>query len=391
MKKHDYYDLLGINRTASADEIKKSYRKLAMKFHPDRNQGDKEAEKKFKEINEAYEVLKDDQKRAAYDRHGHAAFEQGGGGGGFGGWPGGGRGAPHPEDFDDLSSIFGGIFNDFMGAGGQRGRANAAEMNRGSDLRYNLTISLEEAYHGGKHHIQFRTQVMCDVCKGSGSKNGKATTCKTCHGSGRERMQQGFFMIERTCGTCGGTGETISDPCPKCRGLGSTEEQRSLNVNIPAGIEEGTRMRIASEGEAGKRGAKPGDLYIFISIKPHKLFTREGDNLHCTIPIKMSTASIGGSIEVPALDGTKVKLTIPEGTQSGALFRLKGKGMPLMKSGRFGDLIVHAKIEIPVHLTQKQKDILKSFDEECGDGCNPESQSFFSKVKGFFDDLKKGS
>jgi molecular chaperone DnaJ len=385
MDKRDYYDLLGVKRDASADEIKKSYRKLAMKYHPDRNQGDKEAERKFKEINEAYEILKDDQKRAAYDRLGHAAFDPSSGEGY--GWPGGGR-APHPEDFDDLSSIFGGIFNDFMGAG-QRARPSAAEVNRGSDLRYNLTISLEEAYHGGKHQIQFRTQIVCDVCKGTGSKSGKSTKCKTCFGSGRERMQQGFFMIERTCSTCSGTGEMVADPCAKCRGNGSIEEQRSLNVNIPAGIEEGTRMRIAGEGEAGKRGAKPGDLYIFISVKSHKLFTRDGDNLHCTIPVKMTTATFGGSIEVPALDGSKVKLTIPEGTQHGTQFRLKGKGMPIMKSGRFGDLIVHAKIEIPVHLTQKQKDILKSFDEECGDKCNPESQSFFSKVKGFFDDLKK--
>lgn len=383
MNKRDYYDLLGVKKGASGDDVKKAYRKLAMKYHPDRNQGDKEAEKKFKEINEAYEILKDDGKRAAYDRGGHAAFEQGGGGGG---WHGGGQ---QQGSYDDLSDIFGGIFNDFMG-GGQRGRPNAAEMNRGSDLRYNLTISLDEAYHGGKHQVQFRSHVTCNTCHGSGSKSGKVTSCKTCHGSGRERMQQGFFMIERACGTCNGTGEMISDPCPKCRGVGSVEETRSLNVNIPAGVEEGTRMRIAGEGEAGKRGARAGDLYVFISITPHKLFTREGDNLHCVIPLRMSTATIGGDVEVPTLNGSKVKLHIPEGTQNGMQFRLKGKGMPVMKSGRSGDLIVHVKVEIPVHLTQKQKDMLREFDAECGDKCNPESQSFFSKVKGFFDDLKKG-
>jgi molecular chaperone DnaJ len=380
MSKQDYYDLLGINKTASADEIKKSYRKLAMKYHPDRNQGDKEAEKKFKEINEAYEVLKDDQKRAAYDRGGHAAFEHGGGGGAWG--------AGNNGNFDDFSDIFGNIFNDFMG-GGQRGRPSAAEINRGSDLRYNLEISLEEAFSGGKHQIQFRSHVSCNTCNGSGSKSGKVVKCKSCNGSGRQRMQQGFFMVERTCGSCGGVGETVSDPCSKCRGQGSVEEKRSLNVNIPAGVEEGTRMRIAGEGEAGKRGGRSGDLYIFISVSPHKLFTREGANLHCVMPIKMSTAAIGGSVEVPSIDGTKVKLNIPEGTQSGMQFRVKGKGMPIMKSGRFGDMIVHVKVEIPVRLTQTQKDMLKKFDEACGENCNPESQSFFGKMRGFFEDLKK--
>jgi molecular chaperone DnaJ len=382
VSKQDYYSLLSVEKNASQDDIKKAYRKLAMKYHPDRNQGDKEAEKKFKEINEAYEVLKDEQKRAAYDRFGHAAFENAGSGG-FGGGGGGFNG----QGFDDLSDIFGGIFNDFMGGG--RGRAPAEEVNRGSDLRYNLTISMEDAFHGGKHQIQFRTDVKCDTCKGSGSKSGKVAKCSTCQGAGRMRMQQGFFMVERTCHTCGGTGEMIADPCGKCKGKGTVAEHRTLSVNIPSGVEEGTRMRLGGEGEAGKRGGRAGDLYIFISIKKHNLFARDGADLHCEIPIKMSTAAIGGSIEVPSIDGSKSKLTIPEGTQHGTQFRMKGKGMPIMKSGRSGDLIVHVKIEVPVNLSKKQKEILSQFDEDCGDSCTPESKSFFNKVKHFFDDLKK--
>lgn len=383
MAKQDYYALLEVSKGASADDIKKAYRKLAMKYHPDRNQGDKEAERKFKEINEAYEVLKDEQKRAAYDRFGHAAFEQGGGG-----RPGGGGGGFHQgQDFDDLSDIFGGIFNDFMGGGG-RPRQSAADLNKGSDLRYNMSISLEEAFNGGKHQLSFRTLVSCGTCKGSGSKTGKVTKCTSCNGAGRTRMQQGFFMVERTCEKCGGTGEMIAEPCGKCNGQGRLNEQRTLNVNIPTGVDDGTRIRVAGEGEAGKRGAKPGDLYIFVTVTPHKLFKREGETLHCTVPIKMTTAALGGSIEVPCVDGTKAKLTIPSGTQSGVQFRLKGKGMPIMQSSRVGDLIVHAKVEIPVNLSKKQKDILEQFENESGDSCNPESKGFFDKVKGFFDDKK---
>lgn len=387
--KQDYYKTLGIDKGAGADDIKKAYRKLAMQYHPDRNQGDKEAEKKFKEINEAYEILKDDQKRAAYDRYGHGAFDGTGGfsgGGGFGGFGGGSGG----QGFEDLNDLFGGIFGDFMGGGRGGARANASEVNRGSDLRYNLSISLEEAFQGGKHQIKFRSAVKCGICSGSGSKTGKKNKCGTCNGSGRMRVQQGFFMMERTCHTCGGSGEIIADPCGKCHGNGVVEETRTLNISVPEGVEDGTRIRIANEGEAGKRGGRNGDLYVFVSVKPHKLFSRDGNDLHCVVPIKMTTAAIGGSVEVPVIDGSRAKITIPEGTQANTLFRLKGKGMPVMKSGgRFGDLIVHVKVEIPVKLSKKQKDLLAELDQELTGSSTPESSGFFDKVKSFIDDLKK--
>lgn len=380
--KKDYYELLEISKSTSAEDIKKSYRKLAMKYHPDKNQGNKDAEHKFKEINEAYEVLKDDQKRAAYDRYGHAAFDQNSGARS--------SGFSSAEGFDDLSNIFGGIFNDFMGGGGH-GRPNAEQINRGADLRYDLAISLEEAFNGGKHQIKFRTQVGCDTCKGSGSKSGKVSKCGTCGGAGKVRMQQGFFMIERACSNCSGSGQAISDPCTKCRGQGTTNEQRILNINVPAGVEQGTKIRIGSEGEAGKRGAKSGDLYIFINVRQHKLFTRNAETLYCTTPVKITTAALGGSIEIPTLDGNKAKLIIPEGTQNGTQFKLKGKGMPIMKSGRVGDMIVSVKVEVPINLNKKQKEILKSFESECTDNCNPETQNYFAKAKKFFEDLKNGS
>jgi molecular chaperone DnaJ len=262
-------------------------------------------------------------------------------------------------DFSDMSDLFGGIFNDFMG-GGQQQRRRPEEMNKGSDLRYNMTINLEEAFNGGKQEVSYRANVSCDTCKGSGSKSGKKTICGTCSGAGRVRAQQGFFMIERTCPTCSGTGEMIADPCNKCHGQGRVAQQRNINVNIPAGVEDGMRIRVAGEGEAGSRGGKPGDLYIFVSIRTHKLFARDGADLHCTVPMKMTTATLGGAIEVPTLDGTKAKVTIPEGTQSGTQFRLKGKGMPVMKSSRFGDMIVHTKIEIPARLTKKQKNYCRN-------------------------------
>ncbi len=379
MSKRDYYETLGVSKGADSEELKKAYRKLAMQYHPDRNQGDKEAEKKFKEINEAYEILKDGDKRAAYDRMGHAAFEQGGGfgQGGFGGG----------ADFSDMSDLFGGIFNDFMG-GGQQQRRRPEEMNKGSDLRYNMTITLEEAFNGGKQEVSYRANVSCDTCKGSGSKSGKKTTCGTCGGAGRVRAQQGFFMIERTCPTCSGTGEMIADPCNKCHGQGRVPQQRKINVNIPAGVEDGMRIRVAGEGEAGTRGGKAGDLYIFVSVKTHKLFARENNDLHCIVPMKMTTATLGGSIEVPTIDGGKAKVTIPEGTQSGAQFRLKGKGMPVMKSSRFGDMIVHTKIEIPSRLSKKQRELLEEFEKESTNNSNPETEGFFSKMKGFFEDRK---
>lgn len=379
MAKRDYYEVLGISKGASADDIKKAYRKLAMQFHPDKNQGNKDAEAKFKEINEAYEVLKDDNKRAAYDRMGHAAFDQGGGHGGFGGAAGG-------AEFNDLNDIFGGIFNDFMGGGGQRQRRSSEEINRGSDLRYNLSISLEEAFEGGKHQIQFRTNVKCGTCSGSGSKSGRKNKCSTCNGNGRMRAQQGFFMIERTCPSCGGSGETIADPCNSCHGRGRTSEQRTLNVTIPAGVEDGSRIRLAGEGEAGERGGHNGDLYIFVSIKPHRFFTRQDSDLHCKVPLKMTTAVIGGTIDVPTIDGSTAKVTIPEGTQNSTQFRVRGKGMPVMKSSRVGDMIIHTYVEIPVKLSKRQKELLQEFESGMSSNSNPESEGFFNKVKGFFGD-----
>lgn len=386
--KKDYYETLGVSKGASQDELKSAYRKLAMKYHPDRNQGDTTAEHKFKEINEAYEVLKDEQKRAAYDRYGHAAFGNGGGGGGFGGGQGG---FDFNGDFSDLSDLFGGIFGDFVNSGRGQSRSSARDQaNRGSDLRYNLTIDLEDAYNGTKKSVTFRTNVKCGTCSGSGSKNGKKVTCKTCNGSGRIRSQQGFFMVESTCRSCGGHGEVFSDPCTKCHGHGRISESRTLNVTIPAGVEEGTRIRIAGEGEAGIRGAASGDLYVFVSIKNHRYFTRDGNNLYCSLPLKLTTAALGGKIEVPGLDGKFTELDIPAGTQSGATFTLRNKGMPIMKSSRFGDMIVAVNIEVPVNLTKRQKELLEEFDNECTARTNPNTESFISKMKGFFDDLKRG-
>jgi molecular chaperone DnaJ len=380
MSKQDYYQILGVSKDANKEDLKKAYRKLAMQYHPDRNQGDKEAEKKFKEINEAYEVLKEDDKRAAYDRFGHSAFQGGG-------RPSGNGGFNYSEDFNDISDLFGGIFNEFMGGGGQRSQR---DFGRGSDLRYNTSISLEEAFSGTKQNIKYKTAVKCEPCNGKGSSSpNQNTKCPTCKGSGRMRAQQGFFTIERTCHTCSGSGEVIKDPCNSCRGEGRVVKEKTIAVTIPAGVEDGTKIRIANEGEAGIRNATTGDLYIFINVKPHKLFERNGSNLSCVVPIKMTTAALGGTIEVPTIDGKTAKVTIPNGTQYGTQFRLKGKGMPIMKSNAFGDLIIRVSVEVPVKLSKKQKDLLEEFEKEDKAGCNPETESFFSKVKGFWDDLKK--
>ncbi len=384
MSKQDYYQTLGVSKNASKEELKKAYRKLAMQYHPDRNQGDKEAEKKFKEINEAYEVLKDDDKKAAYDRFGHSAFQSGGMGNGRAGAPGA---SGFSGDFSDLNDLFGGIFNEFMGGGGSR-RGAAADIGRGSDLRYNLTISLEEAYLGTKQTIKYRTAVKCDACNGKGSTSGTVSNCPTCHGSGRIRAQQGFFTVERTCHTCSGSGKIIKDPCKTCNGDGRVIKEKTISVNIPAGVEDGMRIRVANEGEAGLRNAPQGDLYIFVSIKKHNLFERDGHQLFCTVPIKMTTAALGGTLEVPTLDGKVTKITIPSGTQSGTQFRLKAKGMPIMKTPGFGDLIVKVSVEIPVKLSKRQKELLEEFDKENSSGCNPQTESFFAKVKGLWDDLK---
>ncbi len=374
MAKPDFYETLGVSRSADEKELKSAFRKLAMKYHPDRNPGDQEAERKFKEIGEAYEFLKDPQKRAAYDRFGHAAFEQGGGGGpgGMGGGMGG------------FSDIFEDIFGEMMG--GRSRRSGGRE--RGADLRYNMEITLEEAFSGKTAQIRVPTSITCDACSGSGAKPGsKPTTCATCGGNGRVRAAQGFFSIERTCPTCHGRGQTISDPCGKCGGQGRVVEERSLSVNIPAGIEDGTRIRLAGEGEAGLRGGPSGDLYIFLSVKPHAFFQREGADLFCTVPISMTTAALGGKFEISTMDGTKSRVTVAEGTQQGREMRLKGKGMPLLRSSQFGDLYVRIAIETPQNLTKRQRELLTEFQALSSQENNPESSGFFSRMKGFFDTL----
>jgi molecular chaperone DnaJ len=381
MSKQDYYKLLGVEKNATADELKKSYRKMAMQYHPDRNPGNKEAEAKFREISEAYEVLKDDQKRAAYDRYGHAAFEQGGGGrGGFGG-----AGFDPSANFSD---IFGDLFGDFMG-GRSSGGGRPSQV-KGSDLRYNLEVSLSEAFSGKQQKIQFTTAAECDGCSGSGSQDGSAPlNCGSCGGSGKLRMQQGFFTVERTCTTCGGMGKTISNPCHRCGGDGRVRKEKTLSVNIPEGVEDGTRIRLSGEGEVGLRGGGAGDLYIFVTIKEHDFFIREGNDIHCRVPIKMYTAAVGGTVEVPVIDGTRAKVTIPAGTQSDDKFRLKDKGMSIMRAGsRRGDMYIHTTVEIPVKLTKRQKDILQEFDELDGRGANPKVEKFMNKVREIWADLK---
>ncbi len=386
MAKQDYYELLGVSQSATADEMKKAYRKLAMKWHPDKNPGNKEAEKKFKEISEAYDILKDEQKRAAYDRMGHAAFE-----GGMGG-PGGG-GFHHPEGFEFTSSGFGNIFDDifseFMG-GGRGARQTEASL-RGADLRYNMEISLEEAYSGLKKNIRIPTNTTCDTCDGSGGAKGtKPETCPTCHGQGKVRARQGYFTIERACAHCHGLGQIIKDPCKSCQGSGRVRKEKTLSVAIPAGIEEGARIRLTGEGEAGLRKGIPGDLYIFLHIKPHKLFHRDGSNIYCQIPISMTTATLGGEIEVPTIDSHKAAVKIPEGTQSGKQFRLKGKGMTVMRSSSKGDMYIQTQVETPVNLTKRQKELLSEFAGlEKKAHSSPLSEGFFAKIKEFWSDLKE--
>jgi molecular chaperone DnaJ len=373
----DYYEILGVPKTASEDELKKAYRKLAMQYHPDRNKGDKSAEQKFKEISEAYDVLKDAQKRAAYDRFGHSAFTQGAGRGGFSGAEGFDFGAGFADIFEDL---FGGM------GGRQRPQTGPA---RGADLRYDMRISLEEAFKGNQETIKVTTSVSCESCQGSGGEKGsKPVTCATCQGSGRIRASQGFFTIERTCASCQGMGKIIKDPCRTCAGTGRTRKEKTLSVTLPAGVEEGTRIRLAGEGEVGLRGGPAGDLYIFISIAPHTIFERDGENLHCTIPIPMTTAALGGSIEAPIIDGSRVKVTIPEGTQNGHQFRLRGKGMSVLRSSARGDMYIHTSVETPVKLNKRQRDLLKEF-EKAGGHVSPQSESFFGKVKDLWEDLKE--
>ncbi len=378
MAKRCYYEVLECVKTASGEDLKKSFRKLAMKFHPDKNPGDHTSETKFKEINEAYDILRDEQKRAAYDRHGHAAFEQGGGGGA--GDFGFGFGAGFADIFDEM-------FGDMMGRGRRDGRGSG----RGQDLRYNMEITLEEAFGGKKAKITVPSSITCDACKGSGGKNGAAPAgCPTCKGAGKVRSQQGFFTVERTCPMCQGAGQVISDPCPKCNGAGRQRKEKQLEVTIPPGVEEGTRIRLAGEGEAGVHGASAGDLYIFLAIAPHRMFQRDGANLGMRMPIPMTTAALGGEVEVPSIDGTKVKVSIPKGCQHGHRFRLKGKGMSVLRSAARGDMFLEAAVEVPVSLTDKQKKLLEEFAKESDERTySPESTSFFDKVKEFIADVAR--
>jgi molecular chaperone DnaJ len=378
MAKQDYYELLGVSRDVDATTLKKAYRKLAMELHPDRNPGDKEAENRFKDVNEAYEILKDDQKRAAYDRYGHAAFENGGAGPGHGGFRGG-------FDFaSGFADIFDEMFGEFTGAR----RGNTAT--RGADLRYNMEITLEDAFRGRQPEIRVPTSDACDGCGGSGAEGGaQPVTCPTCQGAGRVRAQQGFFTIERTCPNCQGQGRVIDNPCMECHGSGRVRREKTLAVNIPPGVEDGTRIRVAGEGEAGLRGGPPGDLYIFLSVRPHPLFQREGADLYCRVPIPMTSAALGGSIEVPTIEGGRAKVNIPAGAQTGQRFRLRDKGMSVLRSKSRGDMYIEAQVEIPVHLTKRQKELLKEFDSAGGGHSKhqPEHHGFFAKVKEFWNDL----
>lgn len=379
MAKRDYYEVLGVTRSADGSEIKASYRKLAMQFHPDRNPGDNEAEVKFKEANEAYEVLKDSEKRAAYDQFGHAAFD-----GGMGGFGGGGS-ADFTSSFAD---VFDDLFGEFMGGGRRRGGQSGGQ--RGSDLRYNMEISLEDAFRGKQAKIRVPTQIKCEPCNGTGADDPGATApCQTCGGHGKVRAQQGFFSIERICPSCGGAGQVIKDPCSACSGSGRVQRDKTLNVTIPEGVEDGMRIRLTGEGEAGMRGSPAGDLYIFLSIQPHGIFQRDGTTIFCPVPIPVTTAALGGAIEVPTIDGKFAKLTVPAGTQTGRQFRLRGKGMTQVRGGIRGDMLIETVVETPVHLTAKQKDLLKQFAETSSTNTkhHPESEGFFSKVKELWQDL----
>lgn len=385
MAKRDYYEVLGISRGASAEEIKKAYRGKAKELHPDRNKDNPEAEAQFKEVNEAYDCLKDEQKKAAYDRFGHAAFE---GGMGAGGPRGGARGAYGQGDFASaFSDVFEDLFGDFMGGrtGGGGGRSRAQ---RGSDLRYNLRVTLEEAYKGVQKSISVPTSVACSACHGTGAEGGaEPQTCPTCSGMGKVRASQGFFTVERTCPTCGGSGQTIKNPCKTCHGAGRLEKERQLSVNIPAGVETGTRIRLAGEGEAGLRGGPAGDLYIFIEVREHALFQRDGMNLFCRVPVAMTVAALGGEVEVPTIDGGRSRVKVPAGTQTGKQMRLRGKGMPALRGGGIGDMLIEVAVETPVNLTSRQRELLKEFERLSEDN-NPEGSTFFSKVRNFWDGMK---
>ncbi|MGF1770468.1 molecular chaperone DnaJ [Enterovibrio makurazakiensis] len=379
MSKRDFYEVLGVSRDASERDIKKAYKRLAMKYHPDKNPGDESATDKFKEVKLAYEILTDAQKRAAYDQYGHAAFEQGGmgGGGGFGGGNA------------DFSDIFGDVFGDIFGGGGRRGGQTRAQ--RGADLRYNMELTLEEAVRGVNKEIDVPTYVSCDPCSGSGAKPGTSPqTCGTCHGQGQVQMRQGFFAVQQTCPTCHGRGKIIKDPCDNCHGQGRVQKTKTLSVKIPAGVDTGDRIRLTGEGEAGEYGAPAGDLYVQVHVRDHHIFTRDGNNLYCEVPVSFTMAALGGEVEVPTLDG-RVSLKVPSETQTGRMFRMRGKGVQSVRGGGLGDLICKLVVETPVNLSSKQKELLKEFEDSLGGSAakkhKPKSEGFFDGVKKFFDDL----
>ncbi len=371
--KKDYYEVLGVNRDAGEEEIKKSFKKLAMKYHPDRNPDNPKAEESFKEAKEAYEILSDEQKRAAYDQYGHAGVDQSMGGGGFGGFNSG-----------NFSDAFGDIFGDIFGGGGRNQRSNVY---RGADLRYNLEISLEDAAKGTETKIRIPVQTNCETCHGSGARPGTSpVTCTTCNGHGQVRMQQGFFSVQQTCPKCHGSGKMVKEPCPTCHGGGRVKQNKTLNVKIPAGVDEGDRIRLSGEGEAGVNGGPTGDLYVVVHLKEHAIFQREGANLHCEMPISFSTAALGGEIEVPTLDGA-AKMKIPSETQTGSVFRLRGKGIKPLRSSELGDLMVHVVVETPVRLTEKQKELLREFESSTQADAgkhSPKNKSWVDKARDFF-------
>ncbi len=375
MAKQDYYATLEVAREASADVLKKAYRKLAMKYHPDRNPGDKSAESRFKELNEAYDVLKDDQKRAAYDRFGHAAFENGGaapGGFDFGGGGGG------------LGDIFDQVFGDMMG-----GRRGGGRQRAGADIRAQVEISLTDAFTGIKVPLRVPSRIQCETCAGSGSesKDRAAETCPTCHGAGKVRAQQGFFLVERACPTCGGAGRVVRNPCKVCQGAGTVERERSLNVQVPAGVEDGTRIRLAGEGEAGGAGIPPGDLYVHVGVRAHDIFQRDAANIYCRVPLRMSQAALGAEVEVPVIDGSRTRVKIPAGTQTGEQFRLRGKGFSVLRSAARGDMYIQVAVETPQHLTRRQRELMEEFEAEINEHAktSPDSEGFFAKVRDFFE------
>ena len=370
MADKDFYEILGVQKNASDDEIKKSYRKLAMKYHPDRNENDKGAERKFKEATAAYEALKDPEKRAAYDQYGHDAFRQGGMGG--------------AQGFGDFAGGFSDIFEEFFGGGfGSSSRQRGPQ--RGNDLRYNMSVSLQEAFNGKKSQIRIPSYDGCELCSATGSadKSGPST-CSTCGGHGKVRSTQGFFSIERPCPKCGGEGSSIKNPCLKCNGTGQVKKQKTISVTIPAGVDTGTRIRISGEGEPGQRGAGNGDLYIFVEVQKDKLFERQEENIFCQIPISVTTAILGGEVEVPTIDGGKAKVKIPAGTQNGKQFRLKSKGMPVMRNKNYGDLYIQAITEVPTSLTKEQKNLLEQFKKLEDQKTNPIIKDFFDKAKKFW-------